>query len=137
MVLSTISAEKYSRTEIVRLMCHIQFILLDKVMFSKCAVVRGILWIFIKHTLFHKFIVQVIFILLCNVCIEKTLFDTSPPEHQLCCACIPKFETLYLSFLCVFLDLPTLLDVNTLTVLGWSTNILSFHHEIFCIIIVG
>jgi len=48
-----------------------------------------------------------------------------------------KFYILYLSFLCVFLALPTLLDLNTLTVLGWSTNILSFHHEIFCINLIG
>jgi len=59
----------------------------------------------------------------CNVCNEKTLFVTPPPVHQLCCTCIPKFHTLYLSFLCVFLDLPTLLDLHTLTVLGGSTNI--------------
>jgi len=37
-----------------------KFILLDGVVFSKCAVVQEILWTFIKHTLFHKFIVQII-----------------------------------------------------------------------------
>jgi len=109
MVLSTISAEKYSGAEIFCLICHIQFILLDEVVFSKCAVVRGILWTFIKHTSFHKFIVQITFILLCSVCNEKTLFDTPPPEHQLCCACIPKFDKLYLYFFVCSLICPHVL----------------------------
>jgi len=69
--------------------------------------------------------------------LRRILFVTPPPEHQLRCACVPKLHTLYLSFLCVFLALPTLLDLNTLTVLGGSTNIPSFHHEIFCIVLVG
>jgi hypothetical protein len=110
-------------------MCHIEFILLDEVVFSKCAVLVGgaggwNLWTFMKHTLFHRFIVQIIFILLCNVGSEQTLFYTPPPEHQLCFACIPKFDTLCLSSVCVFLDLPTLLDLNTLMVFGGRTNII-------------
>jgi hypothetical protein len=104
MVLSTISAEKYSGAEIFCLICHIPFILLDEFVFSKCAVVQGILWIFIKDTLFDKFIVQITFILLCIVCNEKTLFDTPPQNISYV---VPAYPNL-IYCICVSLCVPWL-----------------------------